>query len=244
MNSPLVASILMLAGGLLGFSLLALGAVLVHEAGHAAAAVLLGFRVMAVRVGPIQIKRPKSWNWTLSRNDLLTGFVQVQFRKIPGRWAKWQCFAFLLAGPSANIGPALVTAPLLRGDSVAANIGSLFMLVSALVGAANLIPSRIRGKESDGAKVCQLLFTRKKRDEFLFRCSLICRIEEVLALYKARQFQQASSKAEELVKNCAAIPSLESNAGLMQRLIGLRDSLQKHSPDTQESKHLAPTSQA
>jgi hypothetical protein len=132
----------------------------------------------------------------------------------------------------------------LRGDSVAANIGGLFMLVSALVGVANLIPSKIRGKESDGTKVYQLLFTRKKRDELLFLCSLICRIEEVLALYKARQFQQASSKAEELVRICAAFPSLESNAGLMQRLTGLRDSLQKHSPDTEDSMDSAATSQA
>ena len=241
MDSPLLASILMLAGGLLGFSLLALAAVLIHEAGHAAAAVLLGFRVIAVRVGPFQIKRPKSWNWTLSRNDVLSGFVQAQFRELPGRWARWRCLAFFLAGPFANIGPALLTAPLLRGDSAAANLLSLFMLVSALVGTANLIPFRTRGIRSDGAKICQLLFTRKKRDEMLFLFSFKSRLEEISVLYGAGQFHQAFGKVEELVENCNAIPSLQSNADLTQRLSSFRKSLEQRSLKTQDSENPAST---
>jgi hypothetical protein len=244
MDSPVIASIVLLAAQLLGFSLLALGAVLVHEAGHAVAAVLCGFRIVAVRVGPVQLKWPKSWNWKLSRNDLLSGFVAVQFRKAPGRWARWQCLAFILAGPFANFCPALLAIPLFRGETVAANIGSLFLLVSAFVGIAAFFPYRIRGNTSDGTKVFQLLFTRRKRDELLFQFSFLCRIDEVRTLSRNRQFHQAYSKAEELLAKCGAIPRMQSNAELMKRLSNLRDSLQNQLTEAENSSQEASTYQA
>jgi len=238
MDTPLLASIVLIAGVLAGFSLLLLGAVLVHEAGHAAAAVLCGFRITAVRVGPIQIMGPKSWGWTLSRNEILTGFVQVQFRKVPGQWAKWQIGAFLLGGPLANFLPVFLALPFSRGDTATANLGSLFALVSALVGVAQLIPFTIGGKSSDGGKLLSLLFKRRGRDELLFIFSLRARIDEMRALFHAEQSQDALNKMEDLVRSAEGIPS---TAPLAERLSDLRARLQTRSPDADDSIREDPT---
>jgi hypothetical protein len=225
MDSQLLASIVQLAGALVGLSILAMGAVLVHEAGHAVAAVLSGLQIIAVRVGPIEIKRPKSLQWAFSRDSFLSGFVQVQFRKVPGRWAGWQCAAFILAGPLANFCPALLVLPLLHSNSVAANIGSLFLFVSVFVGAMQLIPLRTQENWSDGAKLCLLLFSKRKRAEIVFFHSFLVHIDEVFTLYKAGQIPSACDKAEILITKCNATSGIGSNADLMNRLTKLRDVL-------------------
>ena len=225
MDSQLLASILQLAGGLAGFCVLCLGAVLVHEAGHAVAAVLCGLRIMAVQVGPIEFTQNKSLRSVRPRFGVLSGFVQVHFRKVPGRWAAWQCAAFIVAGPLANLCPALVVVPLLRSDSVAANIGFLFLLVSVFFGTVQLIPFRTRGARSDGANLFLLLFSKRKRAEIVFLRSFLAHTDEVFTLYRAGQITSACDKAEILIRNCNAIPDLGSNADLMNRLANLRDGL-------------------
>jgi hypothetical protein len=90
------------------------------------AAVLCGLRIMAVKVGPIEFIQNKSLQLARPRVGFLSGFVQVHFRKVPGRWAGVQCAALILAGPLANFCPALVVVPLLRSDSAAANLGFIF----------------------------------------------------------------------------------------------------------------------
>jgi len=241
MDSPLLASIVMLAGMLLGFSVLLLAALLVHEAGHAASAVLCGFRIGAVRVGPIQIERPRSWGWTLSRNEILTGFVQVQFRKVPGQWAKWQIGAFLLGGPLANFLPVFLALPFSRGDTATANLGSLFALVSALVGVAQLIPFRARGKTSDGSKLISLLFSRRKRDELLFIFSLRAHIDEIRALFQAGQPQDALNKMQDFIRRAESIPGLPAMTQLVAHLSRIRDRVQTDSPDADDSIREDPT---
>jgi hypothetical protein len=230
MDTPPLASIVLLAGIFLGFSLLLICAVLVHEAGHAAAALLCGFRITAVRVGPTQIMQPKSWRWALSRNELLSGFVQVQFRNVPGPWSKWQSIAFVIGGPLANFCPAILALPYSRGNTAAANLASLFAMVSALVGVAQLIPFRARGKTSDGAKLIALLFSRRKRDELLFVFSLRARIDEIRALYEVGRSQDALNKLEDFARRAESIPGLPSMARLVERLSGLRNRAQTDSP--------------
>lgn len=134
MVSSVIEMIIMLGGLFLSYCAFALATGLVHEAGHALAGLLCGFRIHSVKVGPIQFRLPNSWQWISDRKKYLSGFVQAQFRKVPGQWGKWQLFAFLLAGSLANFCVALLALPLAVQDTVSANLFAFFILVSALVG--------------------------------------------------------------------------------------------------------------
>ena len=87
MLSALIPAIVMQIGLLLGFSTFMLAVVLVHEAGHVMAGLLCGFRIISVKVGPVQFLLPHSWQFTFRRKRFLDGSVQVQFRKMPGQVA-------------------------------------------------------------------------------------------------------------------------------------------------------------
>jgi len=168
MLSALIPVIVMQIGLLLGFSTFMLAVVLVHEAGHVMAGLLCGFRIISVKVGPVQFLLPHSWQFTFRRKRFLDGSVQVQFRKMPGQWARWQCFGFLFGGSLTNICAALLVLPFAIRDTAMADIFAFFILASVFLAVTQLIPFEVRGIRSDGAKLIALLFSRTKRDAFLF----------------------------------------------------------------------------
>jgi len=241
MSSPPLESIIGLTVGILGLSLLFLGAVLVHECGHAAAAILFGFRIMGVKVGPIQIKQPNFWPLVWSRKAPLSGFVQVQFRAMPGASAKWQIIGFVLGGPIANFSLVFIALPFFRGETGVANLVSIFTLVSALVGISQLIPFRVKERTSDGAKLFSLLFIKRKRDELLFLFSVRARIDEIQVLVQAGEPQQALSKMEDFVRTAESTPSLPSTAPLTKEISNLRDCPRANSAEAKYSTRDAPT---
>ena len=228
MFSAVIPSIVMLAGLFLGFSAYVLAAVLVHEAGHILGGLLCGFRIIALKVGPVQLQLPHPWQWTLSRKRFLDGSVQAQFRKVPGLWSKWQSFGFLLGGSLANFCAALLIIPFAIRDTVSANVFALFILASAFVGVAQLIPFKVIGRLSDGAKLYSLLFNNTKREELIFLLSLRARVDEVRMLFRDRRYQEVFNKIEELISGTERIPSFRVDAHAMEKLFKLRDTLQQH----------------
>ena len=226
MDSPLMGSIVMLAGELLGIALLVLGGIFVHECGHAAAALLCGLQITGVKVGPVHFTPPKSWSFSWSQRGPLAGFVQVQFRKLPVAWARWKIVFFVLGGPLANFCFILIAMPFFRGDTGFANLVMLFTLFSVFVGALQLIPFKTLGRTSDGAKLWVLLFDRKKREELIFLFTLRARIDEIKVLSQAGQPQAALSKMEQLVSTAENIEGLPSVAPLLEKLALAREHLQ------------------
>jgi len=191
---------------LLGLGTLGFAAIAVHEAGHAAVGLLCGFRIHGVRVGPIEAKKEKEWDWSLRKRSLIGGLVAAQFREPPGRWAGWQCFAFLIAGPMTNLLVALVLAPLSSSPTFAGAASGWFVVVSIFVGVVNLVPFNTPDGRTDGAKLISLLFSKTKRDELIFELSVMTRIAEVKALWQNQRLREARDKVNELITRLTTIP--------------------------------------
>jgi Zn-dependent protease/Flp pilus assembly protein TadD len=148
-----------------GLPLLAL-AVVVHEAGHAIAAMLLDLRVLMVLIGrsseplfAFSIGRTRVWLCGVPFN----GLVSV----LPNGpdWIPWRVALFYAAGPIANLAAAFAASRLGAVDSPGGYLLSAFGVVNALVGFANLVPRRVRraalGPPSDGS--CLIEAIRSKR---------------------------------------------------------------------------------
>jgi hypothetical protein len=227
MISALISEIVLLAGLLLGFSAFFLAAVLVHESGHILGGLICGFRIIAVKIGPVQVSLVPSIQWTWHWNKFPVGYVRVQFRKMPESWAMWQLSAFFLAGSIFNLCVSLLLFPFAVRDNTIANLFAFFILASVFVGVMQLIPHKVKGWRSDGAKLCSLLFNQPKRSELIFQCSVKARFDEFKNLYKTHRFQEALVKIEELISGCKLIPSLQANADGMEKLSNFRDKLQQ-----------------
>ncbi len=217
----------MLAFLFLGFSAFILAAVLVHEAGHIVAGLLCGFRITAVKVGPVELQLPHSWRWTLRHTTFLNGFVRVQFCKVPGPDGRWRCVGFLLGGSLANVGAAIVTVPFSHGYTDWANVIRYFILISGVVASVQLVPFEALGTRSDGSKLWSLFFSKTERDKLIFLLSLRARGDEVKALYRDRRPQEALDKVEKWISTYENIPSMAADPEGMRRLLNLRDSLQQ-----------------
>jgi hypothetical protein len=227
MNSAHLNSIALLAGVLAGLFLLLVGALVVHESGHALAALIFGFRVLHIKIGPLQIKGTDGRGLSWSRSQAsINGQVNAQFRAMPGDWGRWQAVGMVAGGPCASILPALIVIPFARETSTLANLVILFTLISALFGLAQLMPVRVGGITSDGSKLISLLFGRKKREEILFALSLKVRIDQVRDLYNAGKPREALSALESFVQRAEACPGLPSTANLRTALSQLRDHIE------------------
>lgn len=239
MASALALMVVELAVLFLGGGFLLLAAVLIHEAGHAAAGFLVGFRIMGVRVGAVQIWRSKGWTWIWQRGNLIGGLVSAQFRDIPGPRARWQCFAFLISGSLANFCVAILTLPCFLSQTALATSCQFLSLFSAVIGAVNLIPFRTKRGFSDGAKLYWLLFKKQKREDLIFLFSLTARAHKVKAFCGRKQFKEALSEVDGLIDRAKAIESLSGNTEWLLRLSKLRESLQKQVEGVAPSKHAA-----
>jgi hypothetical protein len=218
----------MLVGLFLALSAYVLAAVLVHEAGHILGGLLCGFRIIAVKVGPVQLQLLQSRHQTFHRNKSLYGSVHAQFRKLPGQSAKWQCIAFYFSGSLANFCAAVLVFPFAIRDTAAANIFAFFILASGFMGAAQLIPFEVNGVRSDGSKMYSLLFNKTKREELIFLLSLRTRFDEIKTLVRNHRFQEVLIKLEELIRGTETIPSFRTDEQGMGKLLKLRNNLQQH----------------
>jgi hypothetical protein len=142
--------------------LAAVGLVIVtlHECGHALVGLILGMRLRAFLVGPLQWRiRDGEWEFHFDPRQILvtsgaTGVVPSA-RDFP----RWRQLCMLIAGVAVN---ALTGCIALRFAYVQAarGTGDVLALFGAfsLVGAGiNLIPFRIPGTYSDGAQIYQIL---------------------------------------------------------------------------------------
>jgi hypothetical protein len=138
--------------------------VLVHELGHALAGALVGFRFQLVQVGPLALVRtPEGLRL---RRQRVAGLVLGQQSSAPedDRALPWRLAAHGAGGPLLN----LLTAVLAFGAVAAAGhpssaagahaLGLLWVLGAVSVfGLADLVPLRLRGQPSDGARILHAL---------------------------------------------------------------------------------------
>ncbi len=210
-----------------------LAATFIHELGHATAGSIVGFEIRAVRVGPVLLRRRDVQVWRGMKRGLTSGFVLGQFRQLPGRMAPWQCFAFSIGGPLANF----LAAPVLLWFSfhftIAETVCSPLSVACVFFGAINLIPMKTKLGYSDGAKICWLLFNRRKRNEWILLLSIKARINSIAALATHGQLEQAVCDAKSLFAEYKT-SSLNNTKGI-EALKGFQASLENQLAGTTAS---------
>jgi hypothetical protein len=96
--------------------------VLIHELGHVAGALIVGFRFNFIRIGPFQIDRSRkiSWHWTWrALLNGMTGAGAVSRSKL-----RWRFCAYIVAGPVTNLVVAFCAFKIMpRNDSMGAAVG-------------------------------------------------------------------------------------------------------------------------
>jgi hypothetical protein len=196
--------------------------------GHVLAGLISGFEILSVRVGPINLRLNKAREWSVNRRDLLKGLVTAQFRNVPGPRARWQCFAFLIGGPAANLFTSLALAPFsFNRTAVSAIIGYL-AVVSTFVGLVNLIPFKTKLGYSDGTKIFWLLFDESKREALIFRFSLRARLY-VISVERNKGLNEALAKTDDLIRRFSQIPGPPD--GLIEILSKFRAKLEMSMKD-------------
>lgn len=160
---------------LLFFSAFLLSPVLrtvVHEAGHAIAAIFLGAQVLGIRIG----FGPAQRRWRLGQTRIevgryvfLGGLTQFSFSETPPRW---RTAVILLAGAAANLALAVLflesgsLAERLLPPSLSDPLTPIFggLGLSQLAGLLNLLSfnSAIDGLPSDGRQLVRLIFQKAR----------------------------------------------------------------------------------
>jgi len=147
---------------LLLIALVALVTAVLHESGHALAAIACHMRLLGFNVGPFQwLKRDGRWRFQFKASGILGGAVHV----VPTNpdQPRWQDICMIAAGPLTNIctGPIFLWAALHAQGTRYQPVWFFFALMASfafLVAAFNLLPFRTAtGSYSDGARILQLL---------------------------------------------------------------------------------------
>ena len=143
-------------------------AVAIHESGHVAAGMLVGFHFNSLRIGRIQFDRPFRISLYRGRGTGSGGWASL----FPVKQDKLilRAIVMLLAGPFSNlISAGLVYAlPYPKGM-----LSACFLFVSALLGLMNLVPFRNRGVFSDGGRILMLLQNRARGERWLAMLKLL-----------------------------------------------------------------------
>jgi len=133
-------------------------ATLAHESGHALAARLVGWQLLAVAAGPLTLRHTLNGP-RLERNALkhAAGFVyaiprdDVQLRR--------RRFIMVAGGPTASLLVALLAVYLVRisGDGLLGTLAFQLGAMSFIISVMTLVPYRYGGLASDGAQMLKLL---------------------------------------------------------------------------------------
>jgi hypothetical protein len=152
--------------GVVGFGLSALAAfylmLAVHELGHVAAGLCVGFRLRALRIGPLLFSRPFRLSLYRGPGAVVNGvaeLIPVATDKLPRRG-----IAMVLGGPVANFLAGIVLFLLPLPMTV---FTALFIAFSVANGVSDLIPLESRLGVSDGRRIWMLLRQPERGERFL-----------------------------------------------------------------------------
>jgi hypothetical protein len=152
--------------GVVGFGLSALAAfylmLAVHELGHVAAGLFVGFRCRSLRVGPLLITHPFRASLYRGPGAVVNGVAEL----IPVATDKlvWRGVAMVLGGPVANVLSALVVLLLPFPITV---FSGMFIACSVANGVNDLLPFESRLGVSDGRRIWMLLRQRARGERWL-----------------------------------------------------------------------------
>ena len=152
--------------GILQFVLVGLAtlflAVAVHEAGHAIAGALAGFKVHSIRIWRLQFELPFTFSVYRGPNNGAGGWVVCAPRTTDHLAAR--AGVMLAAGPAANLVSGLMIYLFARSTAL---MSIAFVAWSLVLGVVNLLPLRTGPLFSDGYRLLMLLFDRERGERWL-----------------------------------------------------------------------------
>jgi hypothetical protein len=134
----------------------------IHEFGHVAAGLCVGFRVRSYRVGPLLVSSPFRLSLYRGPGAVVNGvaeLVPVVSDKLP-----WRGVAMVLGGPAANFLSAIVLFLLPVPTTV---FSACFIAFSVANGVSDLLPFESRLGVSDGRRIGMLLRQRERGERWL-----------------------------------------------------------------------------
>jgi len=222
-----VAGLLLKVGVFLAFSAFALLLIFVHELGHFAAGSLCRLRLSRFRVGPVELQCLAStesrsdlvwkWNWQWDKPGSGGVVMFATQRSMQGLGLRY--FTFVAGGPLANLCCALLAIPLWENVGPVAGTVKLFSAGSALICAVNLIPFTRRNLTSDGRRLWDLCFSRKKRETIFYVLTVPERFNEIRSLHIKGNLQEACNRADALIEAGECLPDLPAYLSL-RKMIG------------------------
>ncbi|PYP83881.1 MAG: hypothetical protein DMG65_23520 [Candidatus Angelobacter sp. Gp1-AA117] len=150
-NSSSVPSVLTVLWYLGVTPLLAISyTLIIHECGHLLAGLCVNFRLLTIRVGPLEIRPPFRVSLTREFERGPAGIVKM----LPSTTAflRPRIATMVLAGPAANLATAILL-PRFTGESA---ISAWLILLSYVIGISNLVPFRGKNFDSDGRRLLML----------------------------------------------------------------------------------------
>ncbi len=152
--------------GIVGFGFSAVAAfylmLAVHELGHVAAGLCVGFRLRSLRIGPLLFSRPFRVSLYRGPGAVVNGVAEL----IPVATDKlaWRGVSMVLGGPGANFLSAIVV--LLLPLPITAFSG-FFIACSIANGVSDLFPFESRLGVSDGRRIWMLLRQPERGERWL-----------------------------------------------------------------------------
>ena len=137
--------------------------VTLHELGHAAVGLILGMKLRAFIVGPLQWHiRDGKWEFQLQLSQILMGGGATGIVPAVVDFPRWAYVCMLLGGIVVNAVTGIAALWLAFGSdphssAQAGGFLALFGAWSLMAAAVNLMPFRTRNNYSDGAQIYQLL---------------------------------------------------------------------------------------
>jgi hypothetical protein len=152
--------------GVVGFGLSALAAfylmLAVHELGHVAAGLCVGFRCRSLRVGPLLLTHPFRASLYRGPGAIVNGVAELM--PVATDKLVWRGVAMVLGGPVANILSALVVLLLPFPITV---FSGMFIACSVANGVNDLLPFESRLGVSDGRRIWMLLRQPERGERWL-----------------------------------------------------------------------------
>jgi hypothetical protein len=177
METPMLHQFGYFLSSLCAFALGAFLPLVLHEAGHILGGLAAGFRFFLFIVGPFQLERTSdrlkfSWNKKLSLSGGLAGCVPKTF----GPNLRKPMLSFVLGGPAASALGAFVLWPLFTlgvPSEFLWNFLFAFGIASAGIALTAIVPSRLAGFTSDGARALMLLRRDPKGERWVAMMGVI-----------------------------------------------------------------------
>lgn len=163
------------------FSLLLI--LLIHELGHVAAGMAVGFQFKRIRIGPLSmLKSANGIKFTLQRISSLDGLAAMEIPHL--KKLRRKLAIYTAAGPFANLMSGACAWLFLMGhfsdglQPIFRQSLQLFSVLSVLIPLANLIPYlRRNGMFTDGARLLSLASSRAKTRRWLCIIALNAQIK-------------------------------------------------------------------